>query len=98
MFQTVESTSGVPAAGVSVIQSQQASGAVASQQSAESRVEDSHESAEAGAGDKYVFFTLDMAIFLKDFFIEKSIVEEKVLLNLFWFSGLLRLPERLPPS
>ena len=64
MFQTVESTSGVPAAGgVSVIQSQQASGAVASQQSAESRVEDSHESAEAGAGDKYVFFTLEWQIF-----------------------------------
>ena len=55
MFQTVESTGGVPAAGVSVIQSQQAS-AVASQQSAESRAEDSHpsQSAEAGASDKYV--------------------------------------------
>ena len=54
MFQTVEAT-GVPAAGVSVIQSQQAS-AVASQQSAESRAEDSHQpqSAEAGASDKYV--------------------------------------------
>ena len=54
MFQTVESTGGVPAAGVSVIQSQQA---VASQQSAESRAEDSHpsQSAEAGASDKYVW-------------------------------------------
>ena len=53
MFQTVESTGGVPAAGVSVIQSQQV---VASQQSAESRAEDSHpsQSAEAGASDKYV--------------------------------------------
>ena len=54
-LETVESTGGVPTTGVSVIQSQQAS-AVAPQQSAESRGEDSHQSqsAEAGASDKYV--------------------------------------------
>ena len=55
MFQTVESTGGVPTAGVSVIESQQASAVASQQQSAESRAEDPHQSAEAGASDKYVY-------------------------------------------